>query len=214
MDSWEFWGSKWAYFAHKNQERSWGRLTGNRWLWLAEALPLTMPVDTRLLPWLPTGPGPRLSWYSLAGEMELGREPILSKNGDEDIGVCPCTTNIPRGCDHLIHWRRKGEDRWQAQKNTMNLIGLGEAIDPASPAGVAQPQRTLWTPATTCNLLSHNQTHSKSYCETKTSRLMLHSHLTGKAGGKSRSQRQYQSPVQGLPRPSLCSFQPSTWMSS
>lgn len=60
-------------------------------------------------------------WYSLAGEMELGREPILSKNCDEHIGICPCTTNIPCGCDYLVHWRR-GKNRRQAQKETQNPI--------------------------------------------------------------------------------------------
>ena len=85
---------------------------------LIRPMPLHIPVDTCIFPhglqdcinpqYQPRTL-PRLSQYSLAGEMELGREPILSKNGDEDIGICPCTTNVPRGCDHLVHWRRKGD---------------------------------------------------------------------------------------------------------
>lgn len=61
--------------------------------------------SAKLTPQNPTNP----EWYSLAGEMELGREPILSKECDEHIGICPCTTNIPCGCDHLIHWKKEGE---------------------------------------------------------------------------------------------------------
>ena len=81
--------------------------------WLACGLSLVRPMPLHIQdcinPQYQPRTLPRLSQYSLAGEMELGREPVLSKNGDEDIGICPRTTNVPRGCDHLVHWKRKGD---------------------------------------------------------------------------------------------------------
>ena len=112
---------------------------------LARPTPLHIPVDTCVFlhglqdcinPQYQPGTPPRLSQYSLAGEMELGREPVLSKNGDEDIGVCSCTTNIPCGCDHLVHWRRKGEVGGKLRREPWILLGLGEAWFLLTPPGI------------------------------------------------------------------------------
>lgn len=111
--------------------------------------------------------------------MELGREPILSKKGDEDIGTGPCATNIPRGCDHLVHCRRK-KDRPQAQKKAQKPMWTRRSHGRPDPQGDAQPQSTLWTPASACKPLSQGQTHTKPCCEATISHLMLHIHSTGK----------------------------------
>lgn len=74
---------------------------------------------------------PSLSQYSLAGEMELGREPILSKNGDEDIGVCSCTTNAPVAV--TTSYTGGGKEKLEAgsEENLESYVALGEALAPS-----------------------------------------------------------------------------------